>query len=180
LVAGRLSAEKRFDRLIDAFDRVACAHPEWSLVIAGDGPLRQSLEGRVAASSAAARISLCGRLSDVKPLLRGSHVFVLSSESEGFPNALLEAMASGCAAVATDCPSGPAEMVTDGVTGLLVPETVEAIADALNALMTNPARCAAPSAAARQAAREFAPDIIGRRWDRLMESVVGVRGAMSV
>jgi GalNAc-alpha-(1->4)-GalNAc-alpha-(1->3)-diNAcBac-PP-undecaprenol alpha-1,4-N-acetyl-D-galactosaminyltransferase len=177
---GRLAAQKRFDRLIDAFDRVAGAHPEWSLVIAGDGPLRQALESRVAASPAAPRITLCGRVLDVKPLLRGSRVFVLSSEFEGFPNALLEAMASGCAVIATDCPSGPAELVTDGVTGLLVPETVEALAAAMGALLDNPARCAELGAAARKAASEFAPDVIGRHWDGLMESVVGVRGAMSV
>jgi GalNAc-alpha-(1->4)-GalNAc-alpha-(1->3)-diNAcBac-PP-undecaprenol alpha-1,4-N-acetyl-D-galactosaminyltransferase len=168
---GRLTPQKRFDRLIDAFDRVARKHGEWSLVIAGEGPLRGELMDRISTCAARSRMRLCGRVGDVKSLLRGSRIFVLSSAFEGFPNALHEAMASGCAAIATDCPSGPADMVAHGATGLLVPQTVAAISEALDELISNETRCQTLGSNAHRAARAYAVDAIGERWDALIDSL---------
>lgn len=171
---GRLAAQKRFDRLIDAFDRVAAKHPGWSLVIAGDGPLRGDLADRISRCEAASRMRLCGRVEDVAPLLRGSRIFVLSSAFEGFPNALHEAMACGCAVIATDCPSGPSEMVDHGLTGVLVTQSVESIAGALDELMSDESQCRALGSNAHRAAFACSTDAIGRRWDSLIHSLVRV------
>jgi GalNAc-alpha-(1->4)-GalNAc-alpha-(1->3)-diNAcBac-PP-undecaprenol alpha-1,4-N-acetyl-D-galactosaminyltransferase len=177
---GRLTAQKRFDRLIDGFDRVATKHPGWSLVIAGEGPLRGELADRMSRSAAASRMRLCGRVEDVVSLLRGSRIFVLSSAFEGFPNALHEAMACGCAVIATDCPSGPSEMVANGLTGLLVPQSVDSISDALDELMGDESRCRTLGSNAHCAAGTCSTEAIGARWDALIDSLLCVAGASAV
>jgi GalNAc-alpha-(1->4)-GalNAc-alpha-(1->3)-diNAcBac-PP-undecaprenol alpha-1,4-N-acetyl-D-galactosaminyltransferase len=177
---GRLTAQKRFDRLIDAFDRVATKHPGWSLVIAGEGPLRGELADRMSRSDSASRMRLCGRVQDVASLLRGSRIFVLSSAFEGFPNALHEAMACGCAAIATDCPSGPSDMVANGLTGLLVPQSVDSISQALDELMGDESLCRALGSNAHRAAGTCSTEAIGGRWDALIDSLRRIEGAADV
>jgi GalNAc-alpha-(1->4)-GalNAc-alpha-(1->3)-diNAcBac-PP-undecaprenol alpha-1,4-N-acetyl-D-galactosaminyltransferase len=121
LGVGRLVPEKRFDLLIESFAQIAGRHPGWCLTLLGEGPLRADLEARVRRLGLAERIALPGFAADVESWLGRASLYVLSSDVEGFPNTLVEAMASGCAVVATRCPHGPEEIVEDGVSGLLVP-----------------------------------------------------------
>jgi glycosyltransferase involved in cell wall biosynthesis len=81
-------------------------------------------------------------------------------------------MASGCAAVATDCPSGPADLIRDGINGRLVPRNdVEAIARAIEDLITDPPGRRALAERAQADAVAFAPDVIARRWELLLDAV---------
>ena len=103
-------------------------------------------------------------------------IFVLPSRVEGYPNALIEAMAGGAPSIATDCRSGPAEIVRDGVDGLLVPtEDVAALAAALDRLMGDPALRRALGAQATAIATRLDPAVIGRRWDDLIATVARPR-----
>jgi GalNAc-alpha-(1->4)-GalNAc-alpha-(1->3)-diNAcBac-PP-undecaprenol alpha-1,4-N-acetyl-D-galactosaminyltransferase len=117
---GRLSTEKGFDRLIGGFAEIAEQHPNWNLVIVGEGPSRKELELQIAGVGLTGRVLLPGWREQPWPSLRDAEVFVLPSRYEGFPNALLEAMARGKACIAADCPSGPAEIIRPGENGLLV------------------------------------------------------------
>ncbi len=90
---GRLDYQKGFDVLIDAFARVADGQPDWSLVILGEGPERRRLEEQIHSRGLESRVQLLGWVSDPSRVLRECDAFVLSSRYEGFPNALLEAMA---------------------------------------------------------------------------------------
>jgi GalNAc-alpha-(1->4)-GalNAc-alpha-(1->3)-diNAcBac-PP-undecaprenol alpha-1,4-N-acetyl-D-galactosaminyltransferase len=172
LAMGRLGPEKGFDLLVEAFARVARAHPGWSLTILGEGPERPRLEARVRASGLERRVSMPGFVRDPNRELAAAHAFALSSRREGFPNALLEAMACGLPVAAFDCPSGPAEIVVHERTGLLVRAgDVAQLAAALGRLMGSPACRAALGEAAREIAVVLSPDRILERWSALVDGV---------
>lgn len=139
LSVGRLSEEKHFDLLISAFGRVAGRFPEWTLIIAGDGPMRTDLERLRADLGLTERVILPGLLREIGPMYGKADIFALSSRFEGFPNALCEAVAHGLPAVATDCSSSVADLVRDGHSGFVVANgSEEALADALGRLMADP------------------------------------------
>jgi glycosyltransferase involved in cell wall biosynthesis len=169
---GRLVPQKGFDTLIAAFDRAAAGRPEWSLVIAGQGPLEDALRAQALGTRAADRIALAGLLQKPEALLAASAIYVLSSRFEGFPNALVEGMACGCAVIATDCASGPAEIITSGADGLLVPvDDVDALAASLEALITNDDDRRRLGAAAARSVDSLRVDVIAERWIRLLRVV---------
>ena len=118
---GRFVPSKRFAELISLFERLAPRFPEWELYIWGDGPLREQLQQQVAQKGLSERVKLPGRTSQPWAELLAADLFVLSSEVEGFPNALVEAMALGLPSVSVDCPSGPREITRDGQDARLVP-----------------------------------------------------------
>ena len=138
LAMGRLEAQKGFDLLIDAFGRLAVDFPDWGLAILGEGSLRSVLSHQIAALGLGDRIQLPGITDCPAATLRRGDLFVLSSRYEGFGLALVEAMAVGLPVIATDCPSGPSEIVHPGEDGLLVPpENVGALARAMAQLMAD-------------------------------------------
>lgn len=137
---GRLEIEKGFDQLLIAFATVAPRHPDWRLVIYGEGSLRDELERLRDDLGLRDRVDLPGWVRPIWPAIRGGDLFVLPSRYEGFPSALLEAMACGLASVAFACPSGPSAIIRDGVDGLLVPPgDTDALAVAIEKCIGDPA-----------------------------------------
>ncbi len=139
LAVGRLGSEKGFDVLIQAFAQIAERHPTWQLRILGDGPLRTPLEQQIEALGLTGRVELPGRCRDVLEQLSEAGMFVLSSRFEGFPNALVEAMACGRAVISTNCPSGPSDLIETGRNGVLVPvDDAQALAVNMEQLLVDP------------------------------------------
>lgn len=170
---GRLAPEKGFDLLIRAFARIARRHPEWSLRILGEGPERQTLQTLIEKEGLSQRVSLPGRTARPFDQLRQASLFVLSSRFEGFANALAEALACGVPCVAADCPHGPRHILTHGVDGLLVqPEDDEALAQALDSLMSDPAQLAQMAQRTRGAAQRFDPEMVTRRWLQILATII--------
>jgi glycosyltransferase involved in cell wall biosynthesis len=169
LAVGRLSEEKRFDRLIQAFASISHRHPDWTLRIVGEGPERTKLESLVAQLSISGRVELPGSRININAEFMNADVFVLTSFFEGFPNALLEAMASGLPCVATDCPSGPSEISEQGRTALLVPvDDYSALECALDELIGNPVkRRELAELARRSVMQRFSLDHILERWNKV-------------
>lgn len=118
---GRLSYEKGFDRLIDAFSNLAKDFPDWKLRILGEGPLRESLQVTIDERGLQEQIELTGWVADPELYLDQGALFVLPSRYEGFPNALLQAMSRGLICLSFDCESGPADILREELPVMLLP-----------------------------------------------------------
>jgi glycosyltransferase involved in cell wall biosynthesis len=129
---GRLVWQKGFDRLLDAFARVA-DYRVVRLIILGEGKLRRQLEHRADALGISDCVDMPGQVAQVGPWMAHANLLVSSSNFEGSPGVLIEALAAGCPVVATDCPGGSAELLRDRKAGILVPMgSDQALADAIN------------------------------------------------
>lgn len=120
---GRLEPQKNFDMLISAFAEFYKTHQDYKLVIYGEGTLRKQLKEHIEGLFLPeGTITLPGKSEEVLYKINQAKMFVLSSNFEGMPNALIEAMACGIPCIATDCPSGgPADIIESGRNGFLVP-----------------------------------------------------------
>ncbi|WP_081622315.1 glycosyltransferase [Thioalkalivibrio sp. ALRh] len=118
LSVGRLVPQKDHETLLQAFAQVR-RDRECRLVLAGDGRERMRLERAAFNLGIHDDVTFLGRVADVAPLYQQARVTVLASRYEGFPNVLIEALAYGCPVVATDCPTGPAEVINSPSVGLL-------------------------------------------------------------
>jgi glycosyltransferase involved in cell wall biosynthesis len=167
---GRLTPEKGFDLLIEAFAQLADAWPTARLVIWGEGGERDRLERIRASHDLGDRVDLPGETRVPEQVLRAATVFVLSSRLEGMPMALLEAMALGRAVVACDCDHGPRDIVRDGLDGVLVPpEDVGALAGAIGALLGDDVKRVELGRRAVEVRERFALDAITAEWERLFD-----------
>lgn len=172
LGVGSLSAQKGFDLLIQAFARIAPALPKWKLVIIGGpgakdptGDQRSILESLIETYHLKGRVLMPGLAGNIGDWYQRADIFVLSSRFEGFPNVLLEAMASGCACVAFDCKTGPKEIITDHVNGILVDtESVDDLAAAIESLANNEELRVLLGQAAVSVAQSFSVDRVSELW----------------
>jgi len=131
---GRLSFEKGFDRLIEAFAKIK-DNEEWKLVLAGDGPVRKELEKLVAELGVKNRVAFLGMIKDVDSFLAEGSIFVLPSRCEGFPNALCEAMASPLPCISFDSVSA-SDIIENRVSGVVIPDgDIDALAHEIQTLM---------------------------------------------
>ncbi|HEY8470489.1 MAG TPA: N-acetyl-alpha-D-glucosaminyl L-malate synthase BshA [Longimicrobiales bacterium] len=162
---------KRVDDVVRAFARASRRVPA-RLVLVGDGPTRGLAQQVAEEEGVAARVTFLGKQSSVAELLACADVLLLPSESEAFGLVALEAMACGVPVVATAV-GGIPELVPDGEAGFLVPlGDVDAMADAVVALLTDPARWQAASTAAREVATRFSADRIVPRYEALYRRVL--------
>jgi glycosyltransferase involved in cell wall biosynthesis len=169
VAAGRLNGQKGFDLLIRAWASVVSEQPSWKLRIYGSGPLRAELEGLIDSLGLGSSVSLMGATRDMGGALASGSVFALSSRFEGFGMVLVEAMSKGLPVVSFDCPRGPAEIVSDGVDGVLVPaEDVAGLAAGLVSLMESPERRRAFGEAALLKSRRYSLSTVGEQWDELL------------
>ncbi|MBX6323738.1 MAG: glycosyltransferase family 4 protein [Rhodospirillaceae bacterium] len=172
LAVGRLGFEKGYDVLLHAFAASGLPARGARLTILGEGPERAALEALARRLGIAGAVSLPGVVAEPERWMARCAVFVLPSRFEGFPNALLEAMAMGCAVIAADCDSGPRHIVRDGTDGVLVPvEDVDALAAALVRLIEDAALRARLGAAAVAVRERFSKAAILRRWEAVIDAV---------
>ena len=129
LAVGRLSEQKGFDLLIEAFARVVQRRVA-RLSIVGDGPDRERLQRQIDGLGLRSHIRLVGQVARPRLWMRHADLFVLSSRWEGLPTVLIEALAEGTPVVATDCRTGPREIL-QSAPGSLVPVTVAALAQGI-------------------------------------------------
>lgn len=163
---GRLFPVKGFDLLLRAFALVRERAPGWTLEIWGEGPERKALEAQALSLGLSGCTRFPGLTEDPYAVLRGADLFVMPSRAEGFPNALAEAMACGLPVVCTDFGGAAREIILDGVNGRLVPpEDPSALAEALVALMSDPAGRARLSARAGEVVQRFSGERVLALWE---------------
>lgn len=172
VTTGRLEPQKNHKMLIDAFSRIADKCRD-DLYIYGEGPLRQELEELCVRLGVSDRVHLPGNTSDVKGVLEKANIYVLSSDYEGMPNALMEAMAVGVPAISTDCPcGGPKMLIKPGEEGLLVPcNDADALAKAMLALEQDDDKREEMGCRAAARAKDFLPSIIYKQWEEFFKHV---------
>lgn len=170
VAAGRLEEQKNHELLIRAFAGVSDEFPDVSLDIFGEGSLRDPL-GKIADElQVGDRVVFHGRSDDMARELVNAEVFVLSSDYEGMPNALMEALAVGVPSIATDCPcGGPSDLIDDGGNGVLVPVgSVQKMEDALRRLLLNEEARKGLSQRAKKSMDEFRIEKVCRKWEEVI------------
>jgi glycosyltransferase involved in cell wall biosynthesis len=177
---GRLVPVKDHDTLLQAVAQVRAHGIPVTMAIAGDGPLKDQLTHRAAALGLKTAVRFLGYRSDAETVLAAADLFVLSSESEGLSNPILEAMATGLPVVATNV-GGADELVEEGVTGRLVsPRSPVALADAMVSMLADPqVRRAMGEAGRMRAEGEFSLEVMIQRY-QTMYCEVAIRAGSRV
>lgn len=174
VTVGRLSAQKNHGLLIDAFAEIAPRYPEEKLLIYGEGACRTQLQERIAQLHMEDRVYLMGLTDNVPQVLSEAKLFVLSSDFEGMPNCLLEAMAVGVPSISTDCPcGGPKTIIQNGENGILVPVGNKTeMANAMDKMLADPELLKKIGRNAKESSRKFLPDAVFLQWQTFVEQVI--------
>ncbi len=167
---GRLTDQKQFHLLIEAFAKIAAQFPAWDLTIWGEGDERPELEQQRTRLGLQDRVHLPGLTDYPGQWVETADVFVLSSAYEGWPNVIVEAMAAGLPVVSFDCEHGVTDMIEDGVSGCLVTkDDVDGLAGTLASVLENPELRQSLSANALKASERYNTQTIADQWMRLVK-----------
>lgn len=176
IAMGRLCEQKGFDVLINAFRRAQQVHQDFRLYIFGEGPLRESLETQIKSLGLNDCVFLPGVTEHPTDEMVKCDMFILSSRYEGFPNVLCEAMSVGMPVIATNCPSGPSEIVRDGENGLLIPvEDEEALYRAMIRLIENNEERVRLGQKAKEIGSLYLLESVMGLWEKTIRSVTEQR-----
>lgn len=173
VTVGRLSQQKNQEMLIRAFAKIASQYQDYKLYIYGEGPLRTYLEGLTENLGMSDRILLPGFKADIVELLNETGIFVLTSNHEGMPNVLEEAMVMGLPCISTDCGGGGArELISDGINGVLIAKNdVEALVIAMSKLIENREFARELGCNAIKLRSELNPNTIHSTWESFFMSI---------
>lgn len=159
---------KGFDLLIKAWAKIAPAHPEWKLQFVGNID-DNKIGNMTKAFGIEKNVEFLGWTDNIDKILRTKSIYVLSSRREGFPCSLLEAMSQGCACVAFNCKTGPNEIISDGISGLLVRNgDIDHLATKLEQLLNDEQMRLLFSKNATEEVRRFETSKIMQQWDELI------------
>lgn len=173
VTVGRLSEEKNQALLIRAFSKIANKYPDYRVEIYGAGPLQTSLNRIIQDLDLEKQVFLMGRKENIQRYIQDATIFVLPSNSEGMPNALLEAMALGIPCIATDCPiGGAAFIIRDGKNGILVPmNDVESLESKLSYLIDNVEIAGLIGKEAEKVSEDFSAPLVCSEWEKYLERI---------
>lgn len=169
VAVGRLEPQKGFDLLLEAF--ACCKNKEWTIVILGEGTELQNLENLASKLGINKKVTFMGKVEDPHNIMCQASLFVLSSRFEGFPNALIEAMVCGLPVISFDCPSGPAEIIENGINGILVDaQNVNKLAKAMTILINDENKRQELGNKAREIIDKYSLQKIMTQWNKLINS----------
>lgn len=171
IAVGRLTYQKHFDLMIDAFAK-SRAQQDCDLIILGDGELREELEAQITSLGMQDKILLPGRLKNPFVYMKNAEFMTLSSRAEGFPMVLIEALSLGCPVISVDCPTGPREIVKDGVNGLLIDtENEEMLTESIDKLFSDQSLRQQLSDNAQDSVKHLSVENICKEWITLSKQV---------
>lgn len=171
VTVGRLHPQKNQKLLIDAFALIADKIPEYTLEIYGDGELKDELQRQIDELRLTDRVFLKGTSKQIHKLIYDAALFVLSSDYEGLPNTLLEAMALGIPSISTDCkPGGAREIIENGVNGMITPiGNKEELAKIMLQVLRDRSIQQSFSANSRATVSKYYPDLIYTNWETKLQ-----------
>jgi len=173
LNVGRFHRQKAQDVLIAAFAEIAARHPDWKLAFLGSGPLRANLQAQAEELNIAGRVEWLAPTATPYPHYAEASIFALPSRYEGTPNALLEAMGMGLAAVVSNASPGPLEVIEDDINGLIVPvDDPLALAAALDRLIRDADLRRRLGSKALQVRQTHAIEVVIARWNKVLKLAV--------
>lgn len=174
ICVGRLERVKRPFLLLEAFKNIKDEFPNSELVFLGDGSLKDFMVSYCVKHYLADRVFFWGRVENVPAELAKSGVYVLCSEWEGLPNALMEAMAVGVPVIATDCiGGGPKSLIRNGKEGMLIKShNADDLAYALRVLLSDASKRNEMSIAERKRAQDFREEVILEKWETYMQKII--------
>lgn len=173
IAVGRLSYQKGFDRLVSIWSIVNKRFPDWKLDIYGEGICKEALKKQIGELHLDKIVTIHPFTKDILQEYLSSSLFVLSSNYEGFALVLLEAMACGLPCVSFDCPNGPADIIQNGETGLLVKNgDLEGFTNAICHLLADQEERKELGRKAKQEIMNYSPEKVMLQWDRLFKELL--------
>ena len=169
---GRLHRQKGFDILLRSYAKIADKFPDWTMKIWGEGEERQRLETLANELGISGQVSFPGFTNNTEKAMGSCRLFILPSRYEGFPNALLEAMAYGLPVISSDCPCGPKEIISNGQDGLLIAAEDEgSLSEAMALLLEDSVLRKNLGFEAQKIQDKYNPDRIIKMWEDLLCAV---------
>ena len=168
MAAGRMEYVKNFIELIDIWSKVAPSHPDWRLSIYGDGWMFPFIQQRITKYGLEAQTTLEGASNDMASAYAQSSICVVTSHFEGLSMILVEAQTMGLPVISYACPSGPKDIIQDGVNGFLVtPYNQEAFAERLDKLISDADLRVRMGEEGRRLSQRYTPEVIMAKWEKL-------------
>lgn len=166
--------QKRQDIMVEAFDLISKELPNIKLSFYGSGREQELIEQMVCEKNLSGRVNFKGLVKDIPNQIKDSKLFVMTSDFEGLPNALIEAMACGLACVTTDCsPGGARELIENNVNGVIVScGDARALASAVISLLTNPTIADKMGQKAQEIIYKLSPEMIYGQWISYIEDIL--------
>lgn len=173
VTVARLVPVKGFDLLMQVAERVLPAHPDWKWYLCGDGPERERIEEFRRKNGLEAQLILCGLVSNVGEYLAKARLFVLTSRAEGLPMCLLEARSRGVPCVSFDIPTGPSDIIEEGVNGYLIKAfDVEKMAERINETLSDPQKMDEMGKAASENLEPFQMERVMAQWESVLSCLL--------
>ena len=175
VAVGRLDDNKNHAMLVRAFSKVAEQYPEYYVTIYGDGDKKEELFCLIKKCGLDTRVRLAGRCDKIKEQIYESSIFVLTSDTEGMPNALIEAMALGLTVISTDCPcGGPKDLIAHGENGYLISvRDEEALKEQLLYCLSHPIEMDRVGRNAASIQESMNPNLINKKWEDYFIKLIG-------
>lgn len=175
VTVGRIDENKNQALLLRAFALIAADYPDYQIILYGKGDQEENLKQLADNLGIADRVIFAGNVSDVADKIKKAGVFVLTSNTEGMPNALIEAMVLGLPVIATDCPcGGPRDLIEDGVNGILTPVgDVDKMKENLQHILNDLQNALHMGQTARESTAIYREKIVYREW---MEYLLKISG----
>ena len=168
----RLNRQKNLPLLISAFEIFHKKHPDYYLEIFGEGDLKEELMAFIETKGLSDSAFIYPFQSDIHNIIKDCMMYVSSSDWEGFPNSVMEALSIGLPVISTDCDFGPSELIESGINGILVKTNdVNEMADAMNLIATDEIFRSKISENAVNTRRKYDVEIIGNEWLNLIDSL---------
>lgn len=175
VAVGRLDDNKNHAMLLTAFAKIKDQFPDYRVVIYGEGEDREKLAKLIVDLGLEGRAELPGRVDKIEEKIYKSTLFVMTSDTEGMPNAMLEAMSLGLCVISTDCPcGGPGEMITSGVNGYLVPvRDTKKLQEQMAYCLSHPEAMEQTGKMAAMIQKSMAPEQVNKKWEDYFRKVMG-------